>query len=133
VQERICYDGKNQEESDREKEVMRLTREIEAEQTKLLRQHEAYERGINSLETYQANIGRIRAETAKSRMEQDGLQSLQHLTSQKAAAIGKLVASFRDFDTLWNAMELDERKMILRSIIKEIRAGNEKVEIDFIL
>ena len=112
---------------------MRLTREIEAEQTKLLRQHEAYERGINSLETYQANIGRIRAETAKSRMEQDGLQSLQHLTSQKAAAIGKLVASFRDFDTLWNAMELDERKMILRSIIKEIRAGNEKVEIDFIL
>ena len=47
-------------------------------------------------------------------------------------AIQKLVASLKDFDTLWNAMALDERKMILRSIIKQIRAGNGAVEIDFI-
>lgn len=41
--------------------------------------------------------------------------------------------SKRDFDTAWAAMEHDERKLILRSIIKEIRAGDGHVEIDFIL
>jgi len=30
-------------------------------------------------------------------------------------------------------MELDEQKLILRSIVKEIRAGDSRVEINFIL
>ena len=50
-----------------------------------------------------------------------------------AAAIQKLVSSLKDFDRAWKAMQLDEKKLILRSIIKEIRGGNGKVEIDFIL
>ena len=48
-------------------------------------------------------------------------------------ALQKLVVSLKDFDTAWGVMELDEKKLILRSIIKEIRAGQGKVEIDFIL
>lgn len=133
VQERIIYDGKNQDETDREKEIARLDREIALEPNKMQRHHESFERGIVQIEEYEANITRIREETAKNRTEKERLASLSSLTAQKSAAIQKLIASFKDFDKLWNAMELDERKMILRSIIREIRAGNEQVEIDFIL
>jgi len=133
VQERIVYDGEDQEAIDREKEILRLGREMASEETKLLRQHEAYERSVISMDEYQQNIGRIREETAKCRTEQERLQSHGYLTSQKSVAIAKLLDSFRDFDNLWGAMALDERKMILRSVVKEVRAGNDKVEIDFIM
>lgn len=133
VQEKIIYDEKGQDETDREKEIIRLEREIAMEPVKMERQHDAYEKGITTIEEYEARVEKIREEIAKSRMERDHLVSLSSLTAQKVASIQKLVASMRDFDTAWEAMELDERKMILRSIIKEIRAGEGKVEIDFIL
>jgi hypothetical protein len=132
VQERIVYGGKNPEEMDREKEINRIEREIATEPIKMQRAHDAYERGIIQLEEYEENLARIRQETAKNRMEKDRLLSLSSLTAQKASAIQKLVASFKDFDTIWDTMELDERKLILRSIIKEIRAGDGSVEIEFI-
>ena len=93
----------------------------------------AYERGISTIEEYQARVEKIREETKKSRMERDSLATLSSLTAQKGASIQKLAASMKDFDTAWAAMEHDERKLILRSIIKEIRAGEGRVEIDFIL
>lgn len=133
VQEKIVYEEKGQDEQDREKEIVRLEREIALEPTKIQRQHDAYERGISTIEEYEARIEKIREETGKSRMERDRLATLSSLTAQKGASIQKLVASMRDFDTAWAAMELDERKLILRSIIKEIRAGEGRVEIDFIL
>jgi len=132
VQERIVYGGKNPEEMDREKEINRIEREIATEPIKMQRAHDAYERGIIQLEEYEENLARIRQETAKNHMEKDRLLSLSSLTAQKASAIQKLVASLKDFDTIWDAMELDERKLILRSIIKEIRAGDGRVEIGFI-
>lgn len=49
------------------------------------------------------------------------------------ALMQKLVTSLKDFDAFWSSVELDEKKMIIRSIIKEIRAGEGRVEIDFIL
>jgi hypothetical protein len=45
----------------------------------------------------------------------------------------KLVSSMHDFDNFWAALQIDEKKLIVRSIIKEIRAGEGTVEIDFIL
>ncbi len=132
LQEQIVYSG-NAEENEREKEIARIAHEIAGEPVKIQRQNEVYERGIIPIEEYEANIKRIREETAKSRMEQERLASLSSLTAQRAAAVQKLVASFKDFDAIWGAMELDEKKSILRSIIREIRAGNDHVEIDFIL
>ena len=132
VQERIVYDGKSEDENERDTEIARLGREIESESSKVERQTVAYERGIIPVEEYEANIQRIREETRKSRAAQDRLLTLLSQTAQRGFAIQKLVASLKDFDTLWNAMELDERKMILRSIIKQIRAGNGRTEIDFI-
>jgi len=132
VQERIVYDRKPEEEQESETEIARLGREIESEISKIDRQTVAYERGIISVEEYKANIERIREETRQNRMDQDRLLTLSSQSSQHSLAIQKLLASLRDFDTLWNEMELDERKLILRSIIKEIRAGEGRTEIDFI-
>ena len=110
-----------------------LDREIALEPIKMQRQHDAYERGIISLEEYEANLWRIREEMAKNRTEQSNLLNITTLNRTKASSIQKLVTSMKNFDTAWAAMELDEKKLILRSIIKEIRAGQGKVEIDFIL
>ena len=133
VQERIVFDGKSPQDVDREKQVERIAREIALEPVKMQRQHDAYERGIISLEEYESNLWRIREETAKNRTEESQLLNITNLNRTKASAIQKLVTSMKNFDTAWAAMELDEKKLIVRSIIKEIRAGNGKVEIDFIL
>jgi Recombinase zinc beta ribbon domain len=131
VQERIVYDGKGDEEKERESEIARLGREIESAAAKIERQTTAYERGIIPVREYEANIQRIRDETRKSSMDRDRLLTQSSLTAQRCAATEKLLASLKDFDALSNTMELDERKMILRSIIREIRAGNGRTEIDF--
>lgn len=133
VQERIVYKGKDPEEIDAEQELARLEREIAMEPVKMQRQHDAYERGIVSMDEYEANLARIREETARNRMEQDRFVALSCQTVQKVGAMAKLVASLKDFDTAWSKMTLDEKKLILRRIIKQIRAGGGRVEIDFIL
>jgi hypothetical protein len=133
VLEGIVYDGKDAEKTEREKNITRLQKEIESQTLKMERQTVAYERGIIPLEEYEANMQRIREETRRSRADLERLSTLSSRTAQDTFAIDKLVASLRDFDRFWTEMELDERKMILRSVIKEIRAGNGKVEIEFIL
>ena len=133
VQEQIVYRGKDLEETDAERELACLEREIAMEPIKMQRQHDAYERGIISMDEYEANLTRIREETAKNHMAKDRIIALSSLTAQKVSAMEKLMASLKDFDTAWSKMMLDEKKLILRSIIKQIRAGGGTVEIDFIL
>ena len=132
VQENITYTGGSQDENDREKTIARLDRDIESGPMREQRHQEAYERGVETIEQLDAHISRIREEVQKSRMEKERLLILSTATTHKVAITRKLVASLKDFDACWDKMELDERKMILRSIIKEIRAGDNKVEIDFI-
>jgi hypothetical protein len=131
VQESISYDGKGIEGKERETELSLLEKEISQESTKMLRQHDAYERGIISLEEYEENLARIRQRTEQNRMERDRLVSTSSVTAQQTASIKKLVSLLRDFDTAWKKMELSEQKAILRSLIRQIRAGNGRVEIDF--
>ena len=132
IQESITYDEHTSEEKDLDKKIARLEREIESGAAKEQRHKEAYEKELETLEELEINITRIRQEVEKSRVEVSHYLQQSSRTTQKGANIRKLVASFKDFDTCWNLMELDERKMILRSIIKEIRAGDGRVEIDFI-
>ena len=133
VQEKIVYDRNDYITGDREKEIKRLEREIMLYPEKENRHLEAYEKGVESLEQYQNSIARLREENMKMHVERDSLTSLCSLSAQKEAVMAKLVESMKDFDTFWNALQLDEKKLILRSIIREIRAGDGKVEIDFIL
>jgi len=87
---------------------------------------------LETIEELGENIARIRKETESNRTELDRYASHSSLTAQKVLSVRKLVASFDDFDAYWGGLPLDEKKMILRSIIKEIRAGNGRVEIDFL-
>lgn len=133
VQEKIIYDGKDPASIDNEKEIARLAREIAILPEKEKRHTEAYEKGLQTLDQYQENLARLRAESKKNHMERDNLLTLCSLTAQKSDVVQKLVTSMHDFDTFWGALQLDEKKLIIRSIISEIRAGDGRVEVDFIL
>lgn len=133
IQDQVVHQGNSSEEIERENEIARLRREVELEGTKIDRQTLAYERGITPIEEYQANVERIRDDAKRNRMEVDRLLSHSSIAAQHTAVVQKLTASMKDFDSFWKALELDEKKLILRSIIRQIRAGNGRVEVDFIL
>jgi hypothetical protein len=132
VQESIVYDGKNPNAIDNEREIARLEREIALLPEKEKRHLEAYEKGLQTIEQCEANIARLRAETKRNRVEADGFKTEHSLTAQKSDVVAKLVASMHDFENFWGALQLDEKKLIVRSIIREIRAGDGggKVKID---
>ncbi len=133
VQEKIIYDGKDQVSIDNEKEIARLTREITILPEKEKRHTEAYEKGLQTLEQYEDNLARLRSESKKNHMDKGRLETERSLTTQKSDVVAKLVNSMHNFDTFWNALQLDEKKLIIRSIIGQIRAGDGRVEVDFIL
>jgi DNA repair exonuclease SbcCD ATPase subunit len=92
---------------------------------------EAYEAGIDSLEVYAANIKRLEEEENKYHVVADDYQiKLQQLNERKQE-LEKFTKSLEDFNTLWDNAVLEEKKHFLRMIIKEIRVGNGKIEIDF--
>jgi site-specific DNA recombinase len=133
VQASLAHNGNNQEEKERAKKILQLEKDIQAGPTKELRHKEAYEKGIETLEELGTNISRIREEVKKYHMELYDLNSVSSATAQRELSVQKLVSNIKGFDASWKAMELDEQKAILRSIIKEIRAGDGRIEVDFIL
>ncbi len=133
VQASIDRNGDDQEEKDRARKILQLEKDIQAGPTKEQRHKEAYEKEIETLEELGANISRIREEVKEYRMELYDLNSLSSATTQREVSVRKLVSNIKDFDNVWKGMKLDEQKTILRSIIKEIRAGDGHVEVDFIL
>lgn len=133
VQASLVHSGSNQEEQDRIKKMLQLEKDIQAGPVKEQRHKDAYEKGIESLEEFAGNISRIREEIKGYHMELYDLNSQADVTTQREVSVRKLMSSIKNFDASWEAMSLDERKTILRSIIKEIRAGDGRVEVDFIL
>ncbi len=55
---------------------------------------------------------------------------IQQLTERREE-LEKFTKSLEDFNTLWDKAEFQEKKHFLRTILKEVRASNGKVEIDF--
>ena len=133
VQASLDRNGDDQEEKTRARKILQLEKDIQAGPTKEQRHKEAYEKGIETLEELGANISRIREEIKKYHVELYDLNSLSSATTQREVSVRKLVSNIKDFDNVWKGMKLDEQKAILRSIIKEIRAGDGHVEVDFIL
>ena len=132
VREGITFTKSEQETKNEANRIMQLEKEINMGPLKEQRHKEAYEKDLETIEELGENIARIRKEMESNRKELDCYASHSSLTAQKVSSIRKLVASFDNFDTYWEGLPLDEKKMILRSIIKEIRAGNGRVEIDFL-
>jgi hypothetical protein len=53
------------------------------------------------------------------------------IMNERKQELEKFTKSLDDFNTLWDSSEFEEKKHFLRSIIKEIRAGNGRIDIDF--
>lgn len=92
---------------------------------------EAYEAGLDSLEAYGANLRRLREDEDKYHVVAADYQNKIQKINDRRHELEKFTKSLEDFNTLWDNAELEERKHFLRMIIKEIRVGNGKIEIDF--
>jgi site-specific DNA recombinase len=92
---------------------------------------ESYEAGIDSLETYGANLKRLEEEEIKYHVVADDYQFKLQKINERRHELEKFTKSLEDFNTLWDNAEFEEKKHFLRMIVKEIRAGNGKIEIDF--
>ncbi|MBI4038704.1 recombinase family protein [Candidatus Daviesbacteria bacterium] len=92
---------------------------------------EAYEAGIDSLEVYGGNLKRLEEEENKYHVVADDYQIKLQQINERRLELEKFTKSLEDFNILWDNAEFEERKHFLRMIIKEIRTGNGKIEIDF--
>lgn len=92
---------------------------------------DAYEAGIDSLEVYASNKKRLDDEENQYHAVAGDYEiKLQQLNERKQE-LEKFTKSLEDFNVLWDNAEFQEKKHFLRTILKEIRAGNGKIEIDF--
>jgi site-specific DNA recombinase len=98
---------------------------------KLQRQQEAYEAGLITLDEYGVAVKRLRDEESKYHVVTGGYQQQAQQLSQRQETLDKFIQKLENFDDLWENATLEEKKHFLRSIIKEVRAGNGKIEIDF--
>ena len=92
---------------------------------------DAYEAGIDSLEVYAANKKRLDDEESKYHVVADDYQNKLRLLTERRQELEKFTKSLEDFNILWDNAEFQEKKHFLRTIIREIRAGNGRIEIDF--
>ncbi|HUD44921.1 MAG TPA: recombinase family protein [Patescibacteria group bacterium] len=92
---------------------------------------EAFEAGIDSLEVYGANIRRLDDEESKYHAVADDYQIRIQKFNERREELEKFTKSLEDFNTLWDNADFQEKKHFLRTILKEVRAGNGKIEIDF--
>ncbi len=98
---------------------------------KLQRQQEAYETGLITIEEYGIAVKRLREEEFKYRTVVGDYDNKLRQVSGRKSELEKFLKNMENFDSLWEAATLEEKKHFLRTVISEIRAGNGKIEIDF--
>lgn len=131
ARERLIMDRSVKLDSDLKGDYSKSLKSLSDIPNKRKRQQEAYEAGLITLEEYGTALQRLREEeNTYHAVTGDYEVKLQQL-QERQGEIEKFVQSLEDFDTLWDNAELEEKKHFLRAVIKEIRAGNGKVEIDF--
>lgn len=92
---------------------------------------DAYEAGIDSLEVYGANIKRLDEEEKQYHVVTDEYKTKLQIANEQRKELEKFTKSLEEFDSLWADSGLEEKKHYLRLMIKEVRAGNGKTEIDW--
>lgn len=92
---------------------------------------EAQEAGIDSLEVYGERMRKLDEEENKYRAVAGDYENKLRILNERKQELEKFTKSLDDFNTLWDSSEFEEKKHFLRSIIKEIRAGNGRIDIDF--
>lgn len=114
-----------------EDEYKRTSQQLANIERRRERVKDAYEAGVDSLEVYAANKTRLDEEENKYRVVTDEYKTKVDEINRRRKNLEKFTKSLEDFDTLWENSTLQEKKHVLRMIIKEVRAGNGKIEVDF--
>lgn len=131
ARERLIFDRNVKLDNDLQDDSDRASKYLSDIPNKLQKQQEAYEAGLITLDEYGFAVKRLRDEENKYRtVVGDYGFKVQQLTERREE-LEKFTKSLEDFDTLWDNAILEEKKHFLKSIVKEIRAGNGKIEIDF--
>lgn len=131
AKERLIFDRNIKLDSDLKDDYKRAERGLAEIPRKLQRQQEAYEAGLITLEEYGVAVKRLRNEENIYRAVTGDYEiKLQQLNSRQTE-LEKFVSNLENFDVLWDNALLEEKKHFLRHIVREIRAGNGKIEIDF--
>ena len=112
-------------------ELSQAERKLSELPVKMKKQPEAYEAGLITLEEYGVAMSRLREDQNKYHAVTVGSQTKVLELNKRKLELDKFLESLTDFDNLWAESNLAEKKHFLRTIIKEIRAGNGKVEIDY--
>ncbi len=131
AKQRLIFDRSIKLDQDLKEDYNRAIKALAEIPKKLQRQQEAYEAGLITLEEYGIAVKRLREEESMYRAVAGDYEIKLQELKEKQEKIEKFVKSLEDFDTLWDNATFEEKKHFLRSIIKEIRAGNGKIEIDF--
>lgn len=133
VQEKIVYKGNQQTMRKLERELAKLKRERARIPERLQRQQEAFESKAITTMDYGEAMKRLREQEAHYEAEIVRTQSALIQLDQNSEMLKKYAATLRKFDVMWEKLTFDEQRLILRTIIKQIRAGEGRVEIDFVL
>ena len=131
ARERLIFDRSTKLDTDTKDDYKRGVKTLEEIPRKLQKQQEAYEAGLITLEEYGIAVKRLRDEESKYRAVTGEHQVLLQQLQERQQELDKFLKNLQNFDTLWDNATLEEKKHFLRMIIREVRAGNGKVEIDF--
>lgn len=131
ARERLIFDRNVAISESLEDEYKLATKHLADIERRRSRVKDAYEAGIDSLEVYAGNIKRLDEEESKYHVVADEYQFKVQELYKRRQELEKFTKSLADFNTLWDSAEFEEKKHVLRMIIREIRAGNGNVEIDF--
>lgn len=133
VQKQIVYKGSDKTKKNLETELRKQEKELERIPQREHHQQDAYERNIITIEDYGKAMQRIKEDQKRTTEEIQRIQGALHKVGQNSDVMQRFAVTLKDFDKLWPKLVLDEQKLILRTIIRQIRAGEGRVEIDFVL
>lgn len=133
VQDKIIYKGNHKTKTGLERELKQLEKEKIRIPERLKRQQEAYEMNVIPIEEYGKALQRLREGEENIDREITRINSTLFQLGQNIEILQKFAVTLKNFDRLWPRISLEEKKQILRTIIKQIRAGDGRVEIDFVL
>jgi len=131
MRDKIVFDRSVKVDENLKDDHSRASNQLSQIPNKLQRQQEAYEAGLITLEEYGVAVKRLRDDESKYRAVTGDYEIKLQQFSERKEELEKFMISIEDFDTLWANAEFQERKHFLRTILKEVRAGNGKIEIDF--
>lgn len=133
VQSKIIYSGNHKTQKNLQNELAKLEKELARIPERLKRQQEAFELNVNSVEEYGKALKRLREDEERIHKEITRVKTMSLQLGQNMDLLQRFASTLKNFDKLWPKLTLDEKKHILRTIIRQIRAGDGHVEIDFVL